>query len=245
MDSGSAYLASDAHLGAAPPAMEEAFLRWLRHAGENAALVFLNGDLFDFWFEWGSVVPSGHTRVLGELAEVVDSGVPVHLMGGNHDWWGGRFLSDEIGLILHKEEIRIALAGHHTLIAHGDGLGGGDLGYRMLKRLLRGTAARKAFRWVHPDIATAIARRVSRTDADRHRGKAAEGRALALEGWARARLLEDDNLDAVVLGHCHIPSRVEVTPQRFYLNSGDWLDHGSYLVFEQGSPPELRYWGAR
>jgi UDP-2,3-diacylglucosamine hydrolase len=222
--------------------MEEAFLRWLRHSGEQASRIFLNGDLFDFWFEWGSVVPTGHTRVLGLLAEIVDSGVPVHLMGGNHDWWGGRYLSDEVGLVLHTEEVRLSLAGHDCLVAHGDGLGGGDLGYRMLKWLLRSPSSRRALRWVHPDITTAIARRVSRTDADGHGGKDAKGRAAALEGWARMRLLQDESLDAVVLGHCHIPNCVEVAPQRFYLNAGDWLHHGTYLVFEEGNAPELRHW---
>jgi UDP-2,3-diacylglucosamine hydrolase len=240
MNPAPAYVASDAHLGASPPEMEKAFSKWLEYAGECASLLFLNGDLFDFWFEWGSVVPSGHTRVLGILASIVDGGVPVHLMGGNHDWWGGRYLSEEIGLTLHHEEVRISLAGQRCLVAHGDGLGGGDLGYRMLKGVLRGSVSRRAFRWVHPDIATAIARRVSRTDA--HGGPDAKGRAAALENWARSRIASDEELDAVILGHCHIPARVEVEPGRFYLNAGDWLTHATYLVLDEGSPPQLLSW---
>ena len=243
MRSSPVYLASDAHLGAAPPAMEQAFHRWLEHAGERAGLIFLNGDLFDFWFEWGTVVPCGHTRLLGTLAKIVDAGVPIHMMGGNHDWWGGRHLTEEIGLVFHKDEIRIRLAGHRCLIAHGDGLGGGDLGYRLLKHLLRSRLTERAFRWIHPDIATTIARRVSRTESDRKGAEDAKTqRAAVLERWARERLLAEADLDLVVLGHCHVPTRAEVSPGRYYLNAGDWLTHGTYIVLEDGSPPDLKRW---
>ena len=242
MQRGPVYLASDAHLGAAPPSMAMAFHRWLEHAGERAGLIFLNGDLFDFWFEWGSVVPRGHSRVLGTLARISDAGVPIHLMGGNHDWWGGRYLTEEIGLILHKDQVRISLAGHRCLIAHGDGLGGGDLGYRMLKQVLHSGLTRRAFRWIHPDIATAIARRVSRTDPDRMDIAKSKSRAAALERWAQERLMDDEELDQVILGHCHIPERIEMAPGRFYLNAGDWLTHATYVVLEEGSAPVLERW---
>lgn len=236
------YLASDAHLGAAPPQMERAFERWLDHAGEHAGLIFLNGDLFDFWFEWGTVIPRGHTRILASLARIVDSGVPVHLMGGNHDWWGGRYLTDEIGVTFHQDPVTMDLAGHRTLIAHGDGLGAGDLGYRMLRWVLRNPVAQGAFRWIHPDVATRIARLVSRTESNGADHEGHSHRADALERWARERLLENESLDLVVLGHCHLPRRVEVAPGRFYVNAGDWLTHGTYLVIERGAAPALERW---
>ncbi len=219
-----------------------AFHRWLEHAGEHARVIFLNGDLFDFWFEWGSVVPRGHTRVLGILAGIVDAGVPVHLMGGNHDWWGGQYLSEEVGLVLHKDPVKISLAGHRCLIAHGDGLGGGDLGYRVLKRVLRSRLARGAFRWVHPDVASAIARKVSRTDADGADSESKKFRAEALQRWARERLVEDEELDLVLLGHSHVPARVEVAPRRYYLNAGDWITHRTYVVLNEGRAPSLERW---
>jgi UDP-2,3-diacylglucosamine hydrolase len=237
------YLASDAHLGAAPPDMELAFARWLEHAGAAASLVFLNGDVFDFWFEWKAVVPRGHTRVLAVLAEIVDSGVPVHLMGGNHDWWGGRYLTDEIGVVFHQEPVRMALAGRRCLIAHGDGLGAGDWKYRALKWVLRSGPTQWAFRWIHPDISVRIARGVSRTQV--HEEGPSEGatrRADALERWARDTLLESEDLDLVVLGHSHVPRKVEVAPGRFYVNAGDWLTNGTYLVLEGGAAPSLLSW---
>jgi UDP-2,3-diacylglucosamine hydrolase len=180
---------------------------------------------------------------LGVLAHIVDAGIPVHLLGGNHDWWGGSFLTDEIGVIFHPGPVHLDLAGRRALVAHGDGLGGGDLGYRVLKRIVRSRASRTAFRWLHPDVGTAIARAVSRTDAahggpaDAHRN-----RSERLEKWARDQLLEDPTLDLVLLGHTHIPKRIEVGPGRFYLNSGDWLRSGTFLVLEEGKPPVLEQW---
>ncbi len=244
MPAGPVYLASDVHLGVTPPAMEDAFREWLEHAGERARVIFLNGDLFDFWFEWGSVVPRGHSRVLGALAGIADAGVPIHLMGGNHDWWGGRYLTDEIGLVLHRGPIRIRLGGHECLIAHGDGLGSGDLGYRVLKRVLRSRSAVRAVRFLHPDLVSWTARRVSRTGVHASKSGVAHSRGAALERWARERLVEDETLDAVILGHCHLPAEVEIAPGRFYLNAGDWLSHATYLVLEEGIRPALMRWEA-
>ena len=90
------YISGDVHLGAVPKEREAAFVRWLEHAAASAERIVLNGDLFDFWFEYRSVIPRGHTRVLGALAAAVDAGVPVTLVGGNHEWWGGSFFEDEI-----------------------------------------------------------------------------------------------------------------------------------------------------
>ena len=240
------YVASDAHLGAAPPEMETAFHRWLELAGSSAGLIFLNGDLFDFWFEWGSIVPPGHERVLSILRELTSAGTPVHLMGGNHDWWGGRYLTDEIGLTFHRAPIEMTLAGRRALIAHGDGLGPGDLRYRVLKTVLRNPLVLGAFRSLPPRLGLAIAGKVSRTRlrADSAPGGAHLERSRILERWARDRLLEDEERHLVLLGHTHIPRRMEVAPGRYYLNSGDWLHHGSYLVIQEGEAPQLKIWGS-
>ncbi len=136
------HFASDVHLGAVPTETEQAFVRWLVHTADCASELILNGDLFDFWFEYGSVIPGGHTRTLGALADLVDGGLPVTLMGGNHDWWGGKFLTDDIGLTFQKGPVVRNLAGLRTFIAHGDGLGRGDLPYRILKAGLQSRGAR-------------------------------------------------------------------------------------------------------
>src|SRR5690606_13931689 len=105
------YIASDVHLGAVPRETEQAFLAFLDHVGAHARTLLLAGDLFDFWFEWGPVVPGKHFRVLSALAELVDAGIPVTLLGGNHDAWGGRFLREEVGVAFHPDPVRLELGG--------------------------------------------------------------------------------------------------------------------------------------
>ena len=237
------YVASDVHLGAVPREQEQSFVRWLEHAAERASQIVLNGDLFDFWFEYGSVIPRGHTRVLGALARVADSGLPVRFVGGNHDWWGDSYLEQEIGLTLQRDPEVLELAGRRTLLAHGDGLGRGDLGYRALRMVLRGRATRWAFRWLHPDLGARVAGRVSITEE--RAGVASDDekrRAAVLEAWALEKLSADASLELVLLGHTHIPRLVEAEAGRFYVNAGDWVNHRSYVVLAWGEPPRLREW---
>ncbi len=236
------YIASDAHLGALTQGRDAAFARWLRHAGERASRIVLNGDIFDFWFEYRHAVPRGYTRVLGAMAELADAGVPVTFVGGNHDWWGGSFLEEEVGVSFHREPVVLDLAGRRTFLAHGDGLGKGDLGYRMLKLILRGRFTCWAFRWLHPDVGAWLAGIVSQSEhRDAEPNEADRGRARALEAWARGRLREDPSLDLVVLGHTHIPAVVE-HEGRYYVNAGDWIHHLSYAVVEPQGPPRIELW---
>lgn len=243
MSSKPLFVASDMHLGAVPEAAERGFIRWLEYAGSNAGEVIINGDLFDFWFEYRTGIPKGHTRVLGALSDLVDAGIPVTHMGGNHDWWTGPYLRDEIGLTLYHDPVELELAGLRTLLAHGDGLGNGDLGYRALRLLLRSRPTVWAFRLLHPDLGAALAHFVSRTD-DRIAGPSDSelGRSSALEKWAVEALRQRPELDLVILGHTHIPMLMEVEPGRYYVNAGDWVHHWSYLVLQEGQPPRLDIW---
>jgi UDP-2,3-diacylglucosamine hydrolase len=235
------YISGDVHLGAVPKEREASFLRWLEHAAASAERIILNGDLFDFWFEYRSVIPRGHTRVLGALAAAVDGGVPVTLVGGNHDWWGGSYFEDELGVTFLRDPVVVDLAGRRTFLGHGDGIGRGDLRYRMLRWILRGRPTRFAFRWLHPDLGARVAKVVSKTQ-DRGPNEDEKRRAEALEAWALARLRDDPTLELVVIGHTHIPVLKEVAPGRWYVNSGDWVTHRSYLVLEPGAAPRVLEW---
>ena len=237
------FLSGDVHLGAVPPETEKAFLAWLHHCGQEASRVVLNGDLFDFWFEYKTVIPRGHSRVIGALAALVDAGVPVLLVGGNHDWWGGSFLREEIGVEFTREPMILDLHGRRTFLAHGDGLGSGDLGYRALKFLLRGAPTRLAFRWLHPDLGARVARHVSKTEGKKTDSvEKLHARSRFVEEWAKEKLRQSADLDLVVLGHTHLPLLREVDPGRYFLNAGDWVIHKSYAILPEDGPAQLCDW---
>ncbi|HEX7117651.1 MAG TPA: UDP-2,3-diacylglucosamine diphosphatase [Longimicrobiales bacterium] len=236
------YIASDVHLGAVPRETETAFIAFLEHAGAHARSLLLVGDLFDFWFEYGPVVPGRHFRVLAALRDLVDAGLPVTLMGGNHDAWGGRFLREEVGVAFHPDPVYLELGGRRALVAHGDGVGRGDLKYRALKAVLRSRAAILAFRLLHPELGVRLARAVSSTEHKADGDDAARGRAAYIAEWARSRLREEPELGLVVCGHAHLPAVEEFEPGRYYVNAGDWLRHDSYITVSPGEAPALHRW---
>jgi UDP-2,3-diacylglucosamine hydrolase len=238
------FIASDIHLGAVPDSTERAFLSFLRHVGAEGGALLLAGDLFDFWFEWGEVIPARHFRVLAALAELVEAGVPVTYAGGNHDAWGGRFLTEEVGLRFHLEPFRMELGGRTALVAHGDGLGRGDLTYRLLKKLLRSRLTVGGFRVLHPELGMRFARYVSTTESKTADDAGVVGRTRFLEEWAAERLAAEPDIDLVVCGHAHRPVLQEHGENRWYINSGDWLTHFSYVIVPQGGPPQLQRWPA-
>src|SRR5688572_5055615 len=144
-------IVSDIHLGAVPSGTERAFRAFLAHVAEHSSGLLINGDLFDFWFEYRSVVLREHYRVLASLADVVERGLKVWFVGGNHDAWGGSFLREEVGVELVVGPVEMQLAGRRTLVAHGDGVGKGDFKYRAMKACIRHPAVVGMFRQLHPD----------------------------------------------------------------------------------------------
>ena len=244
MSSPRALVASDAHLGAVPPRQEERFLAFLEAVPGRADELVLAGDVFDFWFEWRHAVQGEHFPVLRRLADVVDAGVRVRLVGGNHDAWGGAFLEDRVGVELVEGPVITEVGGRRTFLAHGDGLAGGDWGYRILKRVIRSRAARTLFRLLHPDLALPLVRRISGTDEEvEASGETAgvRGRAQALSAHADEVLRRRPEVELVVLGHAHRPEIREVEPGRHYLNAGDLIRSCTYGVVSPGGV-ELRRW---
>lgn len=237
-------IVSDVHLGAVPRSTERAFRDFLRFARETAAGLLINGDLFDFWFEYRTVILREHYRVLAALAEVVEAGVPVSFVGGNHDAWAGSFLRDEVGVELLDGPVETTLAGRRALLAHGDGVGRGDLKYRALKAVIRHPLSVAAFRALHPDLGTRVALRASTTEHKAESGdRAAKGRADFIRGWAEERLRENPALQMVVTGHAHVPAVEEVAPGQYYVNAGDWIRSFTYVALPPGGgAPELRNW---
>jgi UDP-2,3-diacylglucosamine hydrolase len=233
---------SDLHLGAVPDAVQEEFQRFARSWHGSADTLLINGDLFDFWCEYRTVFPSMHFQTLRTLSELRESGVRIILVGGNHDTWTGAFLENEIGIELADGPVELELAGCRALVAHGDGIGPGDTGYKALKVFMRSRPVRTAMRWVHPDVGSRIAHMVSRTGHRTERDSArAEVIARVLEEHAVKLLEERDDLDLVVFAHCHIPRIRAAGSHGYYINSGDWVTHRTYTLVTEDRV-EQREW---
>jgi UDP-2,3-diacylglucosamine hydrolase len=227
-------IVSDLHLGAVPEAVHESFVRFVRRWLGEAETLLINGDLFDFWCEYRTVVPSAHFHTLRALTDLSESGVRLILIGGNHDAWGGPFLEKQVGIELADGPLELEIGGRRALIAHGDGLGPGDTGYKMLKFVLRSRPVCRAMRWVHPDLACGVARRVTRTpDRHEHGFERAQERAAVLETYALELLQERPDLDLIIFGHCHTPTVKRVDDGRYYINSGDWVSHRTYTLVSE------------
>ncbi len=239
------FIVSDVHLGAAPVAHEVAFLRFLDTAVRPGDELLINGDLFDFWFEYRHAVPAVHLRTFGRLRNLVDAGVDVSFVPGNHDPWPGAYLRDEVGLRLLEGPVRLSVGGRRAYIAHGDGLGTGDLGYRILRGAVRNRFVIGLFRSIHPDIGLPFARRLSHTEKRLAGGEdvsdgeeiSGGGRHERLVAHARTILEGEPGIELVILGHSHRPALMELLPGQLYVNSGDWVQHSSYVVV---TPSDVR-----
>lgn len=232
------YVISDLHLGFAKPEVERDLLRFLRYLQGRAGSLVVNGDLFEFWFEWHTVIPRGSFRVLSALAELRDSGTPILMIAGNHDCWGGTVLREDVGVEYHVGPWEGSLADWRCRIEHGDGLRPReDRRYRMLRRVLRHRLAIAAFRWIHPDLGTALATRSSH--ASRSYGARDQGRGLAriASQTLGARL----DLELLIYGHSHVAALTRTETGGVYANAGSWLDNPTFLRVSS-ERIELRRW---
>jgi UDP-2,3-diacylglucosamine hydrolase len=238
------FFISDAHLGAEPEEAEaerearlHEFLGWLP---ENAAALYIVGDLFEFWFEYRTAIPRRHFRTLCALHRLRAAGVELHYLPGNHDFWLGEFLHKELGAHCHAGPVEVDRQGRRLFVHHGDGLAGGDLGYRMLKSVLRHPASIGLYRLLHPDLGIPLAHAVSRLSR-----RSQEGREPDLERLFReiAQPRFAQGFDAVVVGHFHhVYERREAGREFFVI--GDWMQKFTYLELRDGELT-LRRWPDR
>ncbi|MBP9882447.1 MAG: UDP-2,3-diacylglucosamine diphosphatase [Chitinophagales bacterium] len=236
--SGTVYFASDLHLGIpdynASLEREKRFVRWLDQVQSDASAIFIVGDLFDFWFEYRQVVPKGYVRVLGKLAALRDKGIPVYFFTGNHDQWMRDYFQHELGIPVFHEPQRVTIGGKQFLIAHGDGLGPGDHGYKFLKTLFRGRFSRWLFGMLHPDIGVWLGKRWSKNNRLINGNDQAEFMGEEKEWlvqFART-VLKTDPIDYFIFGHRHIVLEYQLTETSKYINLGDWIKFNSYAVFD-------------
>lgn len=225
---------ADAHLGQVPESVARAFHTFLDTVPQPGDELVVNGDLFDFWFEYGTVVPRRHLATVMKLAGLVQRGIPVTFLGGNHDRWGGDFLRRDMGIGYHSGAAELVLAGRRALVVHGDGLTEQHWSGALLHWLLRQPLTIAVFRMLHPAIGFWIADRLSGTLADSTKDKAVLDRAEAAQAaYARALLEQRTDLSLVVMAHTHRPRLDHVADGRAYLNPGAFLDGGRYAVVTQ------------
>lgn len=242
---------SDLHLGAVAARTDSDFRAFLDYAATEAAALLINGDLFEFGIAYRSVVSRKHVRVLAKLADIVESGLPVYFLAGNHDYleWGGHVLQQDVGITLLADPVVMQVAGRRALITHGDVAGAGAMRSRIERRLARSRAVVGLLRGLHPDLAARLQplTTTTRRQVRLHRegqGGGPKLRAPAIESWARATLRKDPSLDLVIAAHAHLPARIEIEPGRYYLNPGDWIAHYTYLIVPASGPPEIQRWPA-
>jgi UDP-2,3-diacylglucosamine hydrolase len=220
------YVISDVHLGVAPREVERALIAFLRALPGRAGALLVNGDLFDFWFEWRTAIPRTGFRVLSALADVVDAGVPVTWIAGNHDCWGGEVLREDVGAVYHFGPWLGTLGGWRARVEHGDGLrGAADRGYRAIRPVLRHPLSKAAFRWLPADMSSRLA--TGSSQASRTYRPVDDG--LELRRVALATLEADPTLELYVLGHSHVAGLARAGSGGVYANAGSWLDAPTYL----------------
>ncbi|WNW01409.1 UDP-2,3-diacylglucosamine diphosphatase [Tenacibaculum sp. HL-MS23] len=235
------YFASDQHLGA-PTAeasfpREQKFVRWLNEVKEDAEAIFLLGDLFDFWFEYKTVVPKGFVRVLGKLAEIKDSGIPIYFFVGNHDLWMADYFEKELNIPVFHNPQEFSINGKTLLVGHGDGLGPEDKGYKRMKKVFTFKPFKWLFRWLHPDLGVRLGQYMSvknkMISGDEDFKFLGEDKEWLVQYCKRK--LETKHYDYFIFGHRHLPLEIKLQENSRYINTGDWVQYFTYGVFNNNT----------
>jgi len=245
MREGKIYFASDFHLGIPNKEKslerEKLIVQWLDEIKKDAAEIFLMGDMFDFWFEYKTTVPKGFTRLLGKIAELSDAGIPISVFTGNHDMWMFNYLEDELGVNIFRKPIVREFYGKKFFLAHGDGLGPGDHGYKFIKKVFANPLCQWLFARIHPNTGIGIANFWSR------RSRMSNGEMESFKGEENEYLvsfvkdtLKKEHYDYFIFGHRHLPLQMQIG-KAWYINLGEWVNYTTYAVFD-GTKLELKHY---
>lgn len=234
------YFASDFHLGVpnqqASRERELKIVAWLDFIKADAAEVFLLGDIFDFWFEYATVIPKGFIRLQGKLAELSDLGIKLYFFKGNHDMWVFDYFEKEFGLKVISDELIIERNGKRFFLHHGDGLGTGEAGYKLLKNFFRSSFCQWLFARIHPNLGIGIANYWSGKSRLANNKKEGLKQAVYEDAWAKTFYntlkLYQGCFDYVIIGHHHFPIEVNLANGATYFNLGEWVNFTSYAVFD-------------
>jgi UDP-2,3-diacylglucosamine hydrolase len=233
------YFAADAHLGNRylddPPAAEKKLVRWLDSIKHDALAVYFLGDMFDYWFEYRYVVPKGHVRFLGKLAELADRGVEIHLFAGNHDIWMFGYLSEEIGAVIHQGPLTVDLLGERFFLAHGDEIGKRPLAFRLVRAMFHSKVCQSLYGGIHPRWTSGFARRwslSSRKKGGDKSGKKQNEASGHLVAFAKEYLRMHPDIRFFIFGHLHILLDLTLNGTSRLLMAGDWMLCFSYIKWD-------------
>ena len=240
------YFVSDIHLGCADAAVsrraERAFCRWLDMVAKDAKVIYLLGDIFDFWFEYRTVAPQGYVRVLGRLAELTDRGVEVVFYAGNHDMWCLDYLTRECGVrVVLKPQVE-SIAGRSVHLAHGDNMNiKGQPMLRLMNSLFRSGVARWLFRWlIHPDFSMRLGRMFSGKSRKSHSNEIPSLAVLEpLKQYAKEHHKANGDVATYIFGHMHIPHHAVCEGVEMLFLS-DWSREEATYAQVDGSSVELK-----
>jgi len=239
------YFFSDCHLGI-PDAKssrerEKLIVKWLDEIKDDALEIYIMGDLFDFWFEYKTAIPKGFTRLFGKLAEITDSGIPIHFFRGNHDIWAFDYFQEELNIQMHRKPEIKQILGKTFYLAHGDGLGRGDKGYKFIKWVFERKINQWLFRWIHPDWGLALglyfsrkSRYANETREEKEKNEPSFTNILEsrMPAYAKSILESGEKIDYFVMGHWHTIKKFELQANSQFIFLGDWITRFSYGVFD-------------
>jgi UDP-2,3-diacylglucosamine hydrolase len=221
---------ADAHLGGTASDVQARLLAFLARVPEEGDALLINGDLFEFWFSYGRVIPRHGFKVAAALERLAGR-LPIAMVGGNHDRWDTDFWRSEVGVDFHPASARLLVGRRRILAVHGDGLTDRRWSARLVHWTVSHRATRLAYRALHPDLGLPLVDRLAPRLGDRHSGEGLLARAAASQrAWAADLLARETDVDLLVMGHTHRPALEELAPGRHYLNPGAWFDGGRYAV---------------
>ena len=241
-----AYFASDFHLGA-PNHVESRereirIIEWLNFIKKDAQVVFLVGDIFDFWYEYKKVIPKGFVRIQAKIAELTDQGIEVYFFLGNHDMWMKKYFSEELGVVMVENELQVRINEQLFYISHGDGLGPGDYGYKFIKKVFRNRICQFLFSLIHPSLGLTVANYFSKRSRS-YTGEDDDSFSQKENEWLYLfckEKLKSQHFDYFIFGHRHLPMEITVESSK-YINLGEWMNFQSFATYA-GDKTELSVW---
>ncbi|MBP7185014.1 MAG: UDP-2,3-diacylglucosamine diphosphatase [Saprospiraceae bacterium] len=244
------YFASDFHLGVdvkvTSKERERQLVRWLDTIKKDAQAIFLVGDVFDFWFEYSTVVPKGFVRILGKLGELSDAGIQLFFFTGNHDMWVFKYFEEELNCPTFRSPQLFEVNGIKMLIGHGDGLGPGDYGYKFIKKIFSNKICQWLFERFHPNFGIGLANFWSSKSREHNHNEHffyGEDKEWLIQ-YCNEYLSKSNKgaeIDYFVFGHRHLPIDFILKNNRSrYINLGDWMNYNSFGVFD-GSKFSIQY----